>query len=345
MTDENMTDISDELPLPESELVVEQPEISLIDHLTEQVQPVQDEDTMAEAGRKILLQDFVKMLSKDEGVRVGEDIEFVHDMRVATRRMRSAFRIFEDYYKSKPVRPFIAQLRELAQTLGAVRDLDVLVDDFSRYQGQLVEQEAQEALVHVVEKLEAKRQKARRKLVAYLDSKSYRRFIKTYSAFLTSPGKSAKGNDEPTPTPYQVRHVLPVMVYDHLATVRAYDTVLEDAEVNTLHALRIEFKRLRYSIEFFAPVLGLSIEKFVEEMKQIQNYLGRLNDVVVAQIRLKNLEENGDLGDVVHESFEHYIQSLADEQVTLMAGFGDIWTKFNSRTVQRHLSDALLVLR
>ena len=341
MSDENMTDISDELPEPEEK----QPELSLLDRLTPQIQPAQGEDTMAEAGRKILLQDFVKMLSQEEGVRGGEDIEFVHDMRVATRRMRSAFRIFEDYYKSKPVRPFIAQLRELARVLGAVRDLDVLVADFTRYQEQLPEAEAREALVHVVEKLQGKNQKARRKLVAYLDSRSYRGFIKTYSSFLTSPGKSAKNTDEPTATPYQVRHVLPVLVYDHLASVRAYDTVLEDADVHTLHALRIEFKRLRYSVEFFAPVMGASIEKFVEEMKLIQDYLGRLNDVVVAQARLKSLEENGDLGESVHESFEHYIQSLAEEQEKLMAGFGEIWTKFNSRTVQRHLSDALLVLR
>ncbi|HRF96183.1 MAG TPA: CHAD domain-containing protein, partial [Aggregatilineales bacterium] len=330
MSDENMTDISDELPEPEEK----QPELSLLDRLTPQIQPAQGEDTMAEAGRKILLQDFVKMLSQEEGVRGGEDIEFVHDMRVATRRMRSAFRIFEDYYKSKPVRPFIAQLRELARVLGAVRDLDVLVADFTRYQEQLPEAEAREALVHVVEKLQGKNQKARRKLVAYLDSRSYRGFIKTYSSFLTSPGKSAKNTDEPTATPYQVRHVLPVLVYDHLASVRAYDTVLEDADVHTLHALRIEFKRLRYSVEFFAPVMGASIEKFVEEMKLIQDYLGRLNDVVVAQARLKSLEENGDLGESVHESFEHYIQSLAEEQEKLMAGFGEIWTKFNSRTVQ-----------
>lgn len=341
MSDEIKTDISDEVPQPE----IEQPELSLIERLTLQIQPAQGEDTMAEAGRKILLQDFVKMLTQEEGVRLGENIEFVHDMRVATRRMRSAFRIFEDYYKSKPVRPFIGQLRDLARALGVVRDLDVLIADFTRYQTQLSEQEAQEALVHVVEHLEGKRQKARRKLMAHLDSKSYRGFVKAYGAFLTSPGKSAKNNDDHTPTPYQVRHVLPVMIHDHLASVRAYDTVLEDADVNTLHALRIEFKRLRYSVEFFAPVMGNSIEKFVEEMKQIQDYLGRLNDVVVAQARLRNLEENGDLGETVHESFEHYIQSLAEEQEKLMAGFGEVWTKFNSRTVQRHLSDALLVLR
>lgn len=341
MSDEIKTDISDEVEQPE----IEQPELSLIERLMPQTQPTHGEDTMAEAGRKILLQDFVKMLSQEEGVRLGENIEFVHDMRVATRRMRSAFRIFEDYYKSKPVRLFIGQLRDLARALGAVRDLDVLIADFTRYQTQLPEQEARDALVHVVEHLEAKRQKARRKLMAYLDSKSYRGFVKTFATFLTSPGKSAKNNDDHTPTPYQVRHVLPVMIHDHLATVRAYDTVLEDADVTTFHALRIEFKRLRYSIEFFEPVMGNTIEKFVDEMKQIQDYLGRLNDVVVAQLRLRGLEENGDLGEVVHESFEHYIQSLAEEQEKLMAGFGDVWTKFNSRTVQRHLSDALLVLR
>lgn len=342
MSDEITTDISDATSQLETEA---QPEISLIERLTALIQSVKDDDTMAEAGRKILLQDFVKMLSQEEGVRIGENIEFVHDMRVATRRMRSAFRIFEDYYKSKPVRPFIGQLRELARVLGSVRDLDVLIADFTRYQTQLTEQEAQEALAHVVARLESKRQKARRKLIAHLDSKSYRGFVKTFATFLTSPGKSAKNTDDHTPTPYQVRHVLPVMIHDHLATVRAYDTVLEDVDVNTLHALRIEFKRLRYSIEFFAPVMGNSIEKFVEEMKQIQDYLGRLNDVVVAQARLRGLEENGDLGENVHEAFDHYIHSLADEQEKLMAGFGEVWTKFNSRTVQRHLSDALLVLR
>ncbi|PJF32615.1 MAG: hypothetical protein CUN52_00780 [Phototrophicales bacterium] len=340
MTDDNVTDISDEALL---EVVVE-PEVSLMEQLQAHLQDVANDDTMAEAGRKILLQDLVKMLSKEAGVRLGEDDEFVHEMRVATRRMRSAFRIFEDYYKSKPVRPFIAQLRTLARALGAVRDLDVLIADFTRYQDQLDQPEAREALAHVVAKLDYKRQKARRKLLAYLDSKSYRAFVKAYGAFLTAPGKSAKNTDGQLGTPYQVRHIVPVMIHDHLATVRAYDTVLADADVHTLHALRIEFKRLRYAIEFFQPVMGNTIEKFVLEMKKIQDYLGRLNDVVVAQARLRSLEDNGDLGEVVHESFEHYIQSLAQEQETLMAGFAEVWTKFNSRTVQKYLSDALLTL-
>lgn len=343
MTDEQNADMSDDVTSPELTEGIE-PEPSLLESLQAHLQDVVGEDTMAEAGRKILLQDFVRMLAQEAGVRIGEDPEFVHDMRVATRRMRSAFRVFEDYYKSKPVRPFIAQLRELARALGAVRDLDVLIGDFSRYQAQLDQPEAQEALAHVVAKLENKRQKARRKLIAYFDSKSYRGFAKAYGAFLTSPGKSAKNVDGQPATPYQVRHILPVMIHDHLATVRAYDTVLADADVHTLHALRIEFKRLRYAIEFFHPVLGNTIEKFVIEMKKIQDYLGRLNDVVVAQSRLRGLEENGDLGDMVHESFEHYIQSLATEEEKLTTGFDEVWTKFNSRTVQKYLSDALLTL-
>lgn len=340
MTDEQNADVLQDGVLSEGL----EAEVSFVEHLQAHLQDVRSDDTMAEAGRKILLQDFVQMLSKEEGVRLGDDPEFVHDMRVATRRMRSAFRIFEDYYKAKPVRPFISQLRSLARALGAVRDLDVLIADFTRYQSQLDQAEAREALTDVVAKLDRKRQKARRKLIAHLDSKSYRGFVKAYAVFLTSPGKSTKNVDGQIATPYQVRHILPVMIHDHLATVRAYDTVLADADVHTLHALRIEFKRLRYAIEFFQPVLGSTIEKFIVEMKKIQDYLGRLNDVVVAQARLRALEENGDLGETVHESFEHYIQSLAEEQDKLMSGFAEVWTKFNSRAVQKYLSDALLTL-
>ena len=56
---------------------------------------------MAEAGRKVMFTHFMKMLANEAGTRDGEDIEFLHDMRVSTRRLRAAYRIFEPFYDAR----------------------------------------------------------------------------------------------------------------------------------------------------------------------------------------------------------------------------------------------------
>ena len=86
---------------------------------------LQPDDPMSEAGRKTLRFHFRRMLHHEPGTRLGEDIEALHDMRVATRRMRAAFRVFGEYYDPKAVRPYLKGLKRTGRALGAVRDLDV----------------------------------------------------------------------------------------------------------------------------------------------------------------------------------------------------------------------------
>ena len=86
---------------------------------------VRADDTMAEAADKILLFQLRRMIEHEPGTRKGEDIEELHDMRVATRRMRAALRLFEAFLDPEALRPFLKTLRRTGRTLGAVRDLDV----------------------------------------------------------------------------------------------------------------------------------------------------------------------------------------------------------------------------
>ncbi|MBC8099001.1 MAG: CHAD domain-containing protein [Armatimonadetes bacterium] len=303
--------------------------------------PIKPEDTMSEAGRKVLVADFAKMLNHEAGSRIGEDIEHVHDMRVATRRMRSAFRLFEPYYKTKPIRPFVEQIKQIANALGAVRDLDVMLQDLTRYQGTL-DVNGQDAMQPLLERLDKKRAKARKKLVAHFDGTSYQSFSAAYALFLTQPGSAAKTLDNGSITPHQVRHVLPGMLHDHLAAVRAYDDALGEADAPTMHALRIEFKRLRYAMSFFAEVLGASGSEFVEQIKAIQDHLGRMNDITVALAHLQPLLEDEVLAQA---ALADYTQALQAEYDTLQTDFNAVWVRFNTRSVQKKLADALLVLR
>lgn len=313
-----------------------------IESLEAQVQPVAPQDTMAEAGRKVLLKEFVRMLKLEAGSRSGEDIEDVHHMRVAIRRMRSTLRLLRRYYRPKAVARHQRQLRKVARALGAVRDLDVLIADLSQFQTTL-DDDQQAQFQAMLEHLDQKRMEARRELITVFDGKAYRRFVRDFGEFLTTPGESVKALPSDDIVPIQVRHVLPGIIHDCLASVLAYDAVLDDADSEMLHGLRIEFKRLRYVVSLFEDVLGAQTKDFIEDLKTIQDHLGRLNDITVAQEHLEALVAN--LDGHVSDAAQAYSDRLNAEAADLIAKFPAVWTRFSSRKVQSKLSSGLLSLR
>ncbi len=318
-----------------------QPE-TFIEALQNQLQPVEPGDTMAEAGRKALLSDLIKMLQHEAGSRSGEDIEDVHDMRVATRRMRSTLRLLGDYFKPKAIKPFQRQLRKIAQVLGAVRDLDVLIKNVSDFQATL-DDDHRADLDSVVAMLEADRTIARRDLIRMLNKKSFQRFVEDYGAFLTKPGKGAVAVETDDAQPYQVRHLLPMLLFEHIANVRAYDQVLADADDATLHALRIEFKRLRYAVSIFADVLGTGITDFENELKAIQDHLGDLHDIGASEERISEIANRLDpetQADALY-ALQQYVDQMEQKRAALREGVGEVWRHFNTKTVQRQLTSAL----
>lgn len=310
-----------------------------IEKLSAAVQPVTAEDHIAEAGRKILLSEFVKVLQHDEGSRNGEDIEDVHDMRVAIRKTRSLFRLLKPYYKRSAISTFKGELRHLAMTLGAVRDLDVLIEDIHAYQATLKAAE-QADIQQAIDDLDKQRESARHELVDVLDSRLYRRLIKDYSKFLTSEGDGTKAADKDSVTPAQVRHVLPIIIYQRLAGVRAYDSVLAEANAPTLHALRIEFKQLRYTLSLFSEVLGPQTSEYIDEVKALQDCLGHMNDAVVARTYLSDFLKDSHLA-----ALNGYLASLEEKEIALKGQLTELWMQFNTRKVQQKLSAAILAMR
>jgi len=297
-------------------------------------------DAMAEAGRKIFAQQVERMQKYEDGSRTGEDIESVHQMRVSTRKMRSLFNLIGVHYTPKTVTKYNKGLREIARSLGKIRDLDVLIVDLQDFQSTQ-DPDAQALVETIIQKLDKQRRKYRIMLNVLFDSGRYQKFVKKLAKFTTKQGRGAQAIDREE-IPHQVRHVLPIILHERLANVRAYDTVLTDAEDEVLHALRVEFKQLRYAVEFFKPVLGASAEGFILEVKSMQDLLGRINDIAVFmeqvnQIKRLNKEQKAMIDD--------YCETRDQELDVLREQFADRWESFNRRTVQRQFSDALLVLR
>ncbi len=297
-------------------------------------------DALAEAGRKIFAVQLEKMLFHEAGSRTGEDIESVHQMRVATRRMRSLFKLVGHVYTPKTVKKYNRSLRQIARTLGSIRDLDVLIEDLEAF-GNTLSKADKLVLQSVIKKLNKRRKKHRIVLNTLFDSTFYEGFVSKFGKFTQNTGKGAI-TIEQYETPHQVRHVLPILLHERLATVRAYDTVLMNAADETLHALRVECKQLRYAVEFFKPILGTSAGKFIKEVKSLQDVLGRFNDISVFTEYIQTIKR---LSPEQKTLMQTYIDVRQEELGDLRIKFSEQWQSFNQRTVQRYFADSLLILR
>ncbi len=302
-------------------------------------------DSMAEAGRKILTLHFGRMLANEEGTRLGEDPEALHDMRVATRRMRAAFALFAPYYEPKALKSLGKGLRRTGRTLGAVRDLDVLIGKARAYSERLAA-EGHADLTPLLEAWTAERTAARGQMLAYLDGPAYRRFVDEFAAFLAAPPTAAIA---PT-TSDQVRHVVPRLILERYEAVRAFERLLPDADLATYHALRIECKGLRYALEFFREVLGEEASALIRQVTAMQDLLGELQDARVAEELLtafldaRRPPAADRSAEAALAGVEAYLAAQHSRQAELLAAFPAPWADLIGPEFRRRLALAIAAL-
>jgi len=319
------------------------------------------DDSMAEAARKTLYFHFQRMLHHEPGTRLGQDVESLHDMRVATRRMRAAVRVFGDHLDADQMQPFVKGLRRTGRLLGAVRDLDVFWEKTRRYLDGLPS-ERQRELEPLRNAWAAERERARQEMLAYLDGEPYARFREQFGAFLQTPGAGARPLLSPSgePRPHRLRHVVPVAVYQHLATVRAYDewVTAPDVPLARLHQLRIASKGLRYTLEFFEEVLGPQARTLIEEIKGLQDHLGNVQDAVVASNLLRDFLTWGTWGHaqatgkkvtlpsepVIAPGVAAYLAARQVELQGLLDTFPPLWARFLEPRFSQWVAAALSTL-
>lgn len=314
-------------------------------------EPLLTDDPMSEAGRKLLRLHFGRMLVNEAGTRAGEDIEALHDMRVATRRMRAVYGIFAEYFDSTVLDPFNKGLRRTGRSLGAVRDLDVLLEKAEAYRAALPPDAAGAGDIGpLLDDWHARRAVARRQMLDYLDGQGYRTFVEDFRAFLTTPGAGALTYPaDQQPVPYQVRHVVPRLIFTRYEAVRAYEPVIETAPLPTYHLLRIDCKRLRYALEFFRDVLGPETPGIIKHVTALQDLLGALQDAHVAEGLIADFLQNQPKRKkkspaISLAGVEQYLAAQRAAQEDLLALFPPAWSEITGSGFRRALALAVSVL-
>lgn len=249
------------------------------------------EMSLGEVAFAVLRRQFAEMRSHESGTRIGEDPEELHDMRVATRRMRAAMKVFEVALpeRAKWIRE---ELRWVAGSLGDVRDLDVQIDHLEGWKGG-VEGDALESLGKILGVLQKRRTEARGRMLEALDSARYERLEASFAEMLRrgpcAERELARTNGL-SPEGEPVTSAAPTLISARYRKWRkAARRLDESSPPEDFHDLRKKGKRLRYALEFVSEVYGEPVAALISPLKALQDDLGDYQDAVVAAETLREL--------------------------------------------------------
>jgi CHAD domain-containing protein len=286
---------------------------------------------LAELGRVLLRRHLRRLLSAERDVRADKEIEAVHALRVATRRLRATLRLVAPVGPARALRAHGKAIGRLARCAGAVRDRDVLLADLAA-RGPELPEELQPSLQALQAALKEKRDAAHRDLLAFFDSDEHGAFCK---GFARTIGGCDGWDDRP-----RVRDLGGSTLWRHYEALRAHDHGGIPTDPEELHAMRIDGKRMRYVLELFADTLGPRADEAVAPLMAFQDHLGGLNDVAVAREALAPFAE----AEAAAPAVAGYLALRERQAVKLHDELPALWTRLNSGTYRRKLMELIIRL-
>jgi len=232
---------------------------------------------------------FEHLTANDDCARLNLHPEGVHQCRVALRRLRSLFKTYEARLHRERVDSIVAEVRWFGKVLGLARDLDVLQHDLLEVASSTLGGSGQ--LEPLTARLNENKTRAYSAVWEALSSSRYRHFLVDLCAFgwgdyrdLCSSSLGPDALDQPLP-----QFAASALAGAHrklLKRGRAFETLPQSER----HRVRIALKKLRYAVDFFGGLFDQERQaRFSKSLARLQEDLGRMNDVAVAETRLAQL--------------------------------------------------------
>jgi CHAD domain-containing protein len=236
-------------------------------------------DQRADAAAAAVLRRLLAVIASNvDGAIAGEDIEFLHQLRIGVRRSRTVQRQLKRVFPADDLPGFRADFRWLQRATGDSRDLDVYVDEFSSLSGLLPDAlrgDLEPMRVVLVERQLA----ARAGLEATLRSRRATELLDDWDRLLESLVELPV-DDRPHATDTvadlcgkRIRKV-------YRAIVEMGEAISDDSPADEYHELRKTGKELRYLLELFGVALfdEAAVDPLIDSLKDLQELLGRHQD-------------------------------------------------------------------
>ena len=282
---------------------------------------------------KIILRRLLEVMKANEaGIQADIDSEFLHDYRVAIRRTRSALSQIRDVFPPSTNTRYKEDFAYLGKFTNQLRDLDVYLLSEDKYCDMLPDV-LRDDISPLFEYLRAQRETVLKGVSDHLDSERYARILSDWEEFV----------NEPVPdTPEAANATMPIIDLAQWRIYKRYRRIIKDGKfllehprAELMHALRIECKKLRYLIEFFASLFpAKKITQLIDQLKRLQDNLGDFNDLSVQQEYLLNIAEELPIGNKESRraliATGSLVESLANRQRQVQEDFAATFTNFAS---------------
>ena len=305
-------------------------------------------------GARTLLQHLNTMIGMIDGVRQNEDIECLHRMRVASRRLRSLLPLFADCLPPKRSPRWRKQLRRVTRALGQARDADVQIACLQEALDACSDGQQRPGLERLLLRFKQQRQVMQAPLVGTLERLTSRRQISRMETTLRYLLATSQlyANPESGPTWHTYRQSRSAVLRRLQAVLAAAATIRGPQSNAELHATRITIKRLRYTLQAFAPLYPDTLNDAIRTARQLQDVLGNLHDCDVwvetlpqflQEEKARTLAYFGDTGPF--EALVPGVMALRDQRqqdsVKYHEEFEALWQRAQDRDVWGRLCRAL----
>ncbi len=228
--------------------------------------------------------------------RAGTEMEGVHQLRVAMRRLRSVLKVFRPVTDAPESRALDDALQGFLKLLGPARDWDVFLAGIgTKMTALLPEDRRMRALLRAAE---AERQAAYQGLATALDGPAWRGVLLAGIAFLHGkPWRDGADPERLAALDAAPQDFAALVLGKRWRKLRKAGEDIEELEPEALHELRLDAKRLRYAAEVLAPVFpSKATRRFQRRLSALQEELGLSNDASVARLLVRQLERDKDAG-------------------------------------------------
>jgi len=255
----------------------------------------------------------------------------VHDLRVASRRMREALALFSPYLPANKSARIEKQVKKVTKMLGDLRNTDEACHFFSELTPEEIAQSHHE-IEELLSGLRGEREQAHKKLKKELSSLNPKPLRGEFRGVRNRPNIFRSSSVDP---------FMSISVYAGGAIMQRAETLNEllpqavhEADSEAQHELRIAFKRMRYRLEIIAPLLRTGYHELHSELKGYQDVLGKLHDIDVFAEMVQDQLSDG-------AGKQELLQVIADRRSRLHSSFLERLTSFPIGSIGERARDAL----
>jgi CHAD domain-containing protein len=252
-------------------------------------------------------------------------------MRVASRRLREALSLFDEWVDPVAGRKLQWYGRRVTKALGPVRNADVALRFFGALRKELRDDVERRAIQKILDRISRSRRKRRRAMMAAVKNLRLKRLSRDIDVLVAVPEI-----DESHIRPMLCELAQPLL-RQRLESAFQYQAIVRDEpRWEELHRMRIAFKKARYALEILQPAFGQKYSKILKSLRGYQNLLGQIRDLDVFMEDLQRVSSRWRekrKSPTLRTALEIVVERLTHRRHNLLVEFCDYLNKHDSAVI------------